>query len=74
MEVVSGVLNKLELPLIVTKKKNDVLWLISSYESQLTWKGEGVEIEIYHKNYVVTGLHGDSIARLDFERYTRAKT
>jgi len=44
-----GVLNKPELSLIVTKRKKGVLWLISSYESQLIWKGAGSEVEIYHK-------------------------
>ncbi len=44
-----GVLNKPELSLVVTRIKNSGLWFISSYESQLVWKGAGGEVEIYHK-------------------------
>ena len=44
-----GVLNKPELSLIVTKRRNGGLWFISSYESQLIWNGAGSEVEIYHK-------------------------
>ena len=44
-----GVLNKPELSLMVTKKKNRGLWFMSSYEAHLDWKGAGSEVEIYHK-------------------------
>ena len=44
-----GVLNIPELSLVVTRKKNSGLWFISSYESQLVWKGANSEVEIYRK-------------------------
>ena len=44
-----SVLNIPELSLVVTRIKNSGLWFISSYESQLVWKGANSEVEIYRK-------------------------
>lgn len=69
------VLNKPELSLIVTKRKNRCLWFISSYESQLIWKGAGSEVEIYHKKACGEGFTSRQNCEAGFRKiYTGKNT
>lgn len=70
-----GVLNIPELSLVVTKKKNRGLWFISSYESQLIWKGAGSEVEIYHKKACGEGFTSRQNCEAGFRKiYTGKNT
>ena len=70
-----GVLNKPELSLMVTKKKNRGLWFISSYEAHLVWKGAGSEVEIYHKKACGEGFTRRQNCEVGFQKiYTGKNT